>query len=83
MRRNPPGILSHPNIVTIYDILEQDGLTHIFMEFVDGPSLREDAVGPTRCLPATCCSEFFRQVANGFDYAHKRASFTATLNLQT
>ena len=31
------GILSHPNIVTIYDIAEQDGLAYIFMEFVNGP----------------------------------------------
>ena len=36
------GRLSHRNIVTIYDVLEEDGVAHIFMEFVNGPSLEED-----------------------------------------
>src|SRR6476620_12053211 len=31
------GILSHPNIVTIYDIAEENGMAYIFMEFVSGP----------------------------------------------
>ena len=65
------GILSHPNIVTIYDILEQDGVTHIFMEFVDGPSLEKMLSG--RTLPSgDMLLELLRQVANGLDYAHKR-----------
>src|ERR1700750_2484777 len=33
------GILSHPNIVTIYDIAEENGMAYIFMEFVNGPPL--------------------------------------------
>ena len=33
------GILSHPGIVTIYDIAEADGMAYIFMEFVNGPPL--------------------------------------------
>lgn len=36
------GSLSHPNIVTIYDMQEEGDLTYIAMEFVDGPTL--DAV---------------------------------------
>ena len=35
------GILSHPNIVTIYDILEQQDMAYIFMEYVNGPSLEK------------------------------------------
>ncbi len=35
------GILSHPGIVTIYDIAEQDGMAYIFMEFVNGPPLEK------------------------------------------
>src|SRR6476660_5509471 len=33
------GSLSHPNIVTIYDMQEEGDLTYIAMEFVDGPTL--------------------------------------------
>src|SRR5579885_3849310 len=33
------GILSHPGIVTIYDVEQQDDLAYIAMEYVDGPTL--------------------------------------------
>ena len=35
------GALSHPGIVTIYDMDEVDGLAYIAMEFVDGQTLEE------------------------------------------
>ena len=38
------GILSHPNIVTIYDIAEQDGMAYIFMEFVNGPPFEKTSL---------------------------------------
>src|SRR6266545_1592774 len=31
----------HPNIVTIYDYGEQDGLAYLVLEYVDGPTLQE------------------------------------------
>src|SRR6202142_4239465 len=33
------GVLSHPNIVTIYDTDEDDGVAYIAMALVNGPSL--------------------------------------------
>ena len=33
------GILSHPGIVTIYDVEQQGDLAYIAMEYVDGPTL--------------------------------------------
>ncbi len=33
--------LSHPNIVSIYDVGEEDGIYYIIMEYVDGQTLKE------------------------------------------
>src|SRR4029453_9197784 len=33
------AVLKHPNIVTIYDIGESEGLSYIAMECIDGPGL--------------------------------------------
>src|SRR6185436_10640219 len=40
------GILSHPGIVTIYDVEQQGDLAYIAMEFVDGPTLDDVLSGP-------------------------------------
>ena len=33
--------LSHPNIVSIYDVGEEDGLPYLVMEYVEGANLKE------------------------------------------
>jgi serine/threonine protein kinase len=64
------GILSHPGIVTIYDIAEADGLAYIFMEFVNGPPLEKmlEEHPPDK---ETLLS-ILRQTAAALDYAHKK-----------
>src|ERR1700722_15713889 len=65
------GILSHPGIVTIYDIAEEKGMAYIFMELVKGPPREKilpyeqtpDKKTHLRSLPHT---------ASGRDYAHKK-----------
>ncbi len=39
------GILSHPNIVTVFDVGEEDRQPYIAMEWVDGPTLVRSAEG--------------------------------------
>ncbi len=64
------GALSHRNIVAIYDILEEEKLVHLFMEYVNGPSL--DKLLTEGKLPEKeMLLNFFRQVASALDYAHK------------
>ena len=65
------GILSHPNIVTIYDIAEENGLAYIFMECVDGPPL-ERVMGNPDPIPASLALSILRQTATALDYAHKK-----------
>ena len=65
------GRLSHRNIVTIYDVLEEDGVAHVFMEFVNGPSLEKMMAGYT--LPdKVALLHFIREIASGLDYAHRK-----------
>jgi serine/threonine protein kinase len=65
------GQLSHPNIVTIYDVLEQDDSAYIFMEYVDGSSLEK--MLHEHNLPASdVLLQFLRQVADALDYAHRK-----------
>src|SRR6266568_2682053 len=65
------GNLSHPNIVTIYDFVEETDKAFIVMEFVDGQSLEAwltdcELLGPHVVL------DIIRQSATALDYAHAK-----------
>ena len=70
------GTLSHPNIITVYDVLDHGDAAYIFMEFVDGESM-EDAIAaiveqrPEKLSRAQFLS-ILRQVAQALDYAHRK-----------
>jgi serine/threonine-protein kinase len=66
------GMLSHPNIVTIYDIAEENGLAYIFMECVDGPPLEKVLNSQDQPLRGDAALTLLRQTATGLDYAHKK-----------
>ena len=40
------GALAHPAIVQVYDLLSEDGLDYIVMEYVEGRKLRTRPPGP-------------------------------------
>jgi serine/threonine-protein kinase len=63
------GILSHPNIVTIYQIGEQDDITYIVMEFVEGKNLAQLLRSPEKPSVELLLS-IFEQTAAGLDHAH-------------
>jgi len=65
------GILSHPNIVTIYDVHEEADFAYIFMEYVHGSSLEK--MMRRGSLPGSVdLIHFFRQVSEALDYAHRK-----------
>ncbi|HEY2497339.1 MAG TPA: serine/threonine-protein kinase [Candidatus Angelobacter sp.] len=63
------GVLNHPNIVTIYDAGEQDGIFYIAMEFIEGTTLHE-VLAEQRVLATDEVLQLTRQIARGLDYAH-------------
>ena len=65
------GRLSHPNIVTVYDAGEQEGLAYIAMEYLEGTLLN------CYCQKSTLVSakqalQIVATVADALDYAHSQ-----------
>src|SRR5579885_789718 len=65
------GILSHPGIVTIYDVEQHGSLAYIAMEYVDGPTLDYMLSEPTAFSPERIFS-ILGQTAAALDYAHQK-----------
>ena len=65
------GMLSHPGIVTIYDVAEEDELAYIAMEYVNGPTLDRLMSGDQPLEPATLF-RILRETAAALDFAHKK-----------
>jgi serine/threonine-protein kinase len=65
------GGLSHPNIVTIFDVGQVGGLAYIAMEYVRGHHLSEFA-SPDRLLPVATVLDLASRAAEALDYAHRQ-----------
>ena len=63
------GVLQHPNIVTIYDAGEQDGMFYIAMEYIEGVTLHS-LILQNRVLPVEQIIDYSRQICAGLDQAH-------------
>ncbi|HEX6530198.1 MAG TPA: serine/threonine-protein kinase, partial [Burkholderiales bacterium] len=63
------GRLNHPNIVTIFDVGEQDGVAYIAMEVLEGRSLQQ-MLREGR-LPLASIVDIAAQVADALDHAQR------------
>ncbi|MBI2399401.1 MAG: protein kinase [Xanthomonadales bacterium] len=61
--------LSHPNLVTVYDIGQHDGVYYLAQEFIPGGTLREH-MDKSMSVPAIL--DVARDVALGLAYAHEK-----------
>jgi serine/threonine-protein kinase len=63
--------LDHPNIVTIHEVSQIEGVYFIAMQFLEGRTLSQilKAVGP---LPVSGVQAIIEQIASALDYAHAR-----------
>ena len=64
------GRLSHPNIVTIYDVGKSGDIAYIAMEFLQGQELR-DIMKEGGLLSVDRVLDIVAQVAQGLAYAHE------------
>ncbi len=63
--------LSHPNIVTIYDMGEDLDLFYIAMEYLEGEDL-EKYTGKVKGLRVRECIDIMSQACDALDYAHNQ-----------
>lgn len=65
------GSLSHPNIVSIYDVGQDGDLDYIVMEYVEGVTLKQyiDAKG---IIPWREAVDYAAQICAGLEHAHKK-----------
>ena len=64
------GMLKHPNIVTVYDLGEQEGFPYIVMEYVAGEAL-DRMIQSARPLPLAFRLKIVEQVCSALAYAHR------------
>ena len=62
--------LNHPNIITIYDFVEDEGSLYIVMELLDGKDLKELIKGGTP-LTIEQILGIMEQIADGLGFAHE------------
>jgi eukaryotic-like serine/threonine-protein kinase len=65
------GRLNHPNIVTIYDVGEENGLAYIAMEYLKGRHLSDYATSETLLEPRKVL-ELMSRTAQALGFAHKQ-----------
>jgi serine/threonine-protein kinase len=65
------GMLSHPGIVTIYDVEQQGDLAYIAMEYVDGPTL-DQLMNEAQTMAPEKMFSILAQAAVALDYAHSK-----------
>jgi len=64
------GLLTHPNIVVIYDAGEEEGLFYITMELVEGRSL-QTLLDARQLFPLPRVMKLMEQVCSALDFAHQ------------
>jgi len=66
------GMLTHPNIISIYDAGVDDDTCYIVMELIEGGDTLKSHTKPKTLLPIEKVVEVIFKCANALDYAHRQ-----------
>ena len=64
------GRLSHPNIITVYDVIRESDLTFIVMQYIDGQTLQA-RIEIGKPIPPRDVLGLLKPIAEALDYAHE------------
>eukprot|EP01156_Anaeramoeba_ignava_P006077 Anaeramoba_ignava/a347683_55.p1 GENE.a347683_55~~a347683_55.p1 ORF type:complete len:2217 (+),score=613.13 a347683_55:83-6733(+) len=62
--------IRHPNIISLFEILENDHFVYLVLEYASGGELFDYIVAHTK-LDEDLSRRFFRQIIDGIDYCHR------------
>ena len=65
------AVLSHPNIVKVYDVSFGDKIQYIVMEYIDGITLKE-YIGQQKVIPWKEAVHFTVQILQALQHAHEK-----------
>jgi tetratricopeptide (TPR) repeat protein len=65
------SVVTHRNVLRVYDLGEVDGLKFLTMQFIEGPTL-DDLMHRERPLPIDRAAALFRQICAGVAAAHEK-----------
>jgi serine/threonine-protein kinase len=63
--------LSHPNVVNIYDVGQEDGIDYIVMEYIPGENLK-NIIKKEAPFSIRKALDYTRQIAEALNHAHQR-----------
>ncbi len=66
------GMLTHPNIISIFDAGADEETCYIVMEYIDGGDTLKSHTKPETLLPIEKVVEIIFKCANALDYAHRQ-----------
>src|ERR1700739_1071230 len=78
MRARAASVLDSPNIVSVYAGAEDQGLTYVVMEYVEGITL-DAALRAEQGWSASELIDISRQVCRAMEHAHSKGVFHASL----